>query len=85
MAAELTGKCSAPIKWSSVAAPLMLVASSRCRIFSGLRFALFYGGELLESSNLTVEMSMFVFCSMMLQVKEVLQSYLLPDSAAMRT
>ena len=49
----------------------------------GWRFALFCGGELLESSICSVEMSSFVHCSMMLQeVEKVL--CLLPGSAAMR-
>ena len=52
--------CSAPIKLSSVFAALMLAASSCCEFSSGWHFALFCGGELLVSSNFSVEISMMV-------------------------
>ena len=38
----------------------MVVASSCCEFSSGWRFALFCGGELLVSSNFSVEISMMV-------------------------
>ena len=77
--------CSTPRKWSSDGSGLKLVVSTCCEISPGWRFALFCGGELLESSICSVEMLSFVHCSMMLQeVEKVLQSYLLPGSAAMR-
>ena len=61
------------------------MVSTCCEISPGWRFALFCGGELLESSIWSAEMSSFVHCSMMLQeVEKVLQSYLLPGSATMR-
>ena len=77
---------SAPAKWSSSdGSALKLVVSTCCELSPGWRFALFYGGELLKSSICSVEMSPFVHCSMMLQeVEKVLQSYLLPGSAATR-
>ena len=77
--------CSAPVRWLSDGFALKFVVSTCCELSPGWRFALFCGGELLESSICSVEMSSFVHCSMMLQeVKKVLQSYLLPGSAAMR-
>ena len=78
-------RCSAPLKSLSDGSALKLVVSTCCELSPGWRFALFCGGELLESSICSVEMSSFVHCSMMLQeVEKVLQSYLLPGSAAMR-
>ena len=84
---SLTGftKCSASVKLFSDGSELKLVVSTCYELSPGWRFALFCGGELLESSICSVEMSSFVHCSMMLQeVEKVLQSYLLPGSAAMR-
>ena len=77
---------SAPAKWSSSDwSALKLVVSTCCELSPGWRFALFCGGELLKSSICSVEMSSFVLCSVMLQeVEKVLQSYLLPGSAAVR-
>ena len=78
-------RCSAPPKLLSDGSALKLVLSNCCELSPGWRFTLFGGGELLESSICSVEMSSFVHCSMMLQeVEKVLQSYLLPGSAAMR-
>ena len=78
-------KRSARFKSLSDGSALKLVVSTCCELSPGWRFALFCGGELLESSICSVEMSSFVHCSMMLQeVEKVLQSYLLPGSAAMR-
>ena len=77
--------CSAPLILLPDGSALKLVVSTCCELSPGWRFALFYGGELLKSSICSVEMSPFVHCSMMLQeVEKVLQSYLLPGSAAMR-
>ena len=60
-------KYSALTKWLSALAALMLVALSCCRFPSSLRFALFCGGEILPTSNCSVEMSTWFFCSMVLQ------------------
>ena len=84
---SLTGftGCSAPVKLLSDGSELKLVVSTCYELSPGWRFALFCGGELLESSICSLEMSSFVHCSMILQkVQKVLQSYLLPASAAMR-
>ena len=78
---------SAPVKLLSDGSALQLVVSTCCELSPGWCFALFCGGDLIESSTCSVEMSAFVPCSMMLQEVEkqkVLQSYLLPGSAAMR-
>ena len=78
-------RCSAPVKLLSDGSALKLVVSTCCELSPGWRFALFCRGELLEFSICSVEMLSFVHCSMMLQeVEKVLQSYLLPGSAAMR-
>ena len=67
--------CSAPVKLLSDGSALKLVVSTCCELSPGWRFALFCGGELLESSICSVEMSSFVLSSMMLQeVEKVLQS-----------
>ena len=77
--------CSAPVKLLSDGSALKLVVSTCCELSPGWRFALFYGEELLRSSICSVHMLSFVHCSMMLQeVEKVLQSCLLPGSAAMR-
>ena len=76
---------SAPAKSLSDGSALKLVVLTCCELSPDWRFALFCGGELLESAICSVEMSSLVHCSMMLQeVEKVLQSYLLPGSAAMR-
>ena len=78
---------SAPVKLLPDGSALQLVVSTCCELSPGWCFALFCGGDLIESSTCSVEMSAFVPCSMMLQEVEkqkVLQSYLLPGSAAMR-
>ena len=62
--------CSAPFKLLSDGSALKLVVSTCCELSPGWRFALFCGGELLESSICSVEMSSFVHCSMMLQEVE---------------
>ena len=46
------------------------------------KFREYNSGELLESSNCSVEMSALVFCSMVLRVEGVLRGCLLPGSAA---
>ena len=62
--------CSTPGKSSPDGSALKLVISICCELSPGWRFALFCGGELLESSICSVEMSSFVHCSMMLQEVE---------------
>ena len=75
--------CSVKLLSDGVA--LKLVVLTCCELSPGWSFTLFCDGELLEFSICSVEMSSFVHCSIMLQeVEKVLQSYLLPGSAAMK-